>query len=593
MKKGEIYEGTVKKLLFPNKGIVFAEEGGQVYRIILKNVLPGQKVRFVVKKKRNGKVEARLKEILEKSPLEMEAPACPHYGFCGGCVYQSLPYEEQIRLKRGQVLDLLRPVLPEAEEVFEGILPCPAESGYRNKMEFTFGDEYKGGPLSLGMHARGSFYDIATVDRCRIMDEDFRKILGATLEYFRLKKVSYYHRQQHTGYLRNLVVRKAQASGGILAVLVTSSQLSAVPAEEGDGGGSSAGLAAAGVPAGEGSGPAEEKAGPGARQIFSEEELLAGWKEKILSLPLEGKIDGVLHTRNDSLADAVRDEGTKVLYGRDYIEEKLLGLTFKITPFSFFQTNSRGAEVLYQTVRRYVGEEGSDIQETNSRKEEGIPERKREAREKESLEKGRGGNEEGGDFHSVLAEGNSRVRIGPQDEQSVRKHREGKVVFDLYSGTGTIAQILAPEAEKVVGVEIVEEAVRAARENAAQNGLENCSFIAGDVLKVLDEIPEKPDLIVLDPPREGVHPKALQKIIAYGAERIIYVSCKPTSLANDLKALLAGGYKVERFCCLDQFPGTANVETILSLSIKNRKLDAYIDVSLDMDDYRRIIGDEE
>ena len=147
---------------------------------------------------------------------------------------------------------------------------------------------------------------------------------------------------------------------------------------------------------------------------------------------------------------------------------------------------------------------------------------------------------------------------------------DGKVIFDLYSGTGTIAQILAPVAEQVVGVEIVEEAVEAARENAELNGLSNCRFIAGDVLKVLDDLTEKPDLIVLDPPRDGIHPKALPKIINYGVDRLVYISCKPTSLARDLVTLLAGGYQVDKVCAVDMFPMTAGIETVVLLSKENQ-----------------------
>ena len=228
---------------------------------------------------------------------------------------------------------------------------------------------------------------------------------------------------------------------------------------------------------------------------------------QLLKLPLDGKITGVLHTKNDSLADVVQSDETVILYGQDYFYEELLGLRFKISQFSFFQTNTLGAEVLYETARDFLG----DIS--------------------------------GG---------------GKRD----------KTIFDLYSGTGTIAQILAPVAKKVIGVELVEEAVLAARQNAKLNGLENCEFIVGDVLKVLDELEDKPDFIVLDPPRDGIHPKALKKIIEYQVDRIVYISCKPTSLARDLEALLDGGYRMERVVAVDQFPQTANVETIVLLSHK-------------------------
>ena len=154
-------------------------------------------------------------------------------------------------------------------------------------------------------------------------------------------------------------------------------------------------------------------------------------------------------------------------------------------------------------------------------------------------------------------------------------------IRDRYSGTGTIAQILAPVAKKVVGVEIVEEAVEAAKENAALNGLDNCSFWAGDVLKVIDELGEVPDLIMLDPPRDGVHPKALEKICNFGVNRLVYIACKPTSLARDLEMLQGRGYRVERIACIDLFPSTVHVETVCLLS--RGKVDGYVNVDLDTD----------
>ena len=230
------------------------------------------------------------------------------------------------------------------------------------------------------------------------------------------------------------------------------------------------------------------------------------------------------------MADIVTNEGTDVLYGQDFFYEELLGLRFKITPFSFFQTNSLGAEVLYQTAREFIGD--------------------------------------------ALPSGT---------DADIAEH--GKIVFDLYSGTGTIAQMLSPVAKKVIGVEIIEEAVEAAKENAQLNGLHNCEFIAGDVLKVIDSIEEKPDYIVLDPPRDGINPKALEKIIRYNVPQMVYISCKPTSLARDLEVLQARGYEVKKICCVDMFPSTFHVETVVLLSkgmVDSRKVK--VDFSLeDMD----------
>lgn len=462
MKKGQVYEGIVEKVDFPNKGNVKIEDR----KVTVKNALPGQKIRFSVNKIRSRKAEGRLLEVLEPSNLETREAKCPAFESCGGCSYQTISYEDQLNMKLKQVTDLLEPVCSDYELI--GIKGSPNEWMYRNKMEFSFGDEYKDGPLALGLHKRGSFHDIVNAGECKIVHPDYNVILKCILSYFEERNVDFYHRLSHTGYLRHLLVRRAVKTGEILISLITSSQ------ENVD-------------------------------LKLLKEELLAlcpavSGNEAVEGKTLEGKIVGILHIENDSLADVVQSDKTTVLYGREYIMEELLGLEFKISTFSFFQTNSLGAEVLYSVTRDFIGD------------------------------------------------------------------TKDKLVFDLYSGTGTIAQILAPVAKKVVGIEIVEEAVLAARENAKLNGLDNCEFIAGDVLKMLDTIDEKPDLIVLDPPRDGINPKALSKIIDYDVDRMVYVSCKPTSLARDLVTLQARGYKVEKVCCVDMFPQTVHVETVCLLS---------------------------
>ena len=487
MKKGQVYEGSVVRVDFPNKGIVCVGDETAV----VKNSLPGQKVKFSVNKVRKGKAEGRLLEVTEKSPLET-GRTCSLFGLCGGCTYLSLPYEEQLKVKEEQVKRLLDSVLNKQEEAwaFEGIKGSPKAYEYRNKMEFSFGDEYKDGPLALGMHKRGSFYDIVTVADCEIVDADYRLILQTVRDYFAREKVSFFHRMSHEGYLRHLLVRKASRTGEILVALVTTSQ------DPWQG----------------------ETAVEGSLDVDA---LITGFKDLLLSLEqdrkLAGKFAGILHITNDSIADVVQSDRTELLYGQEYFYEELLGLKFKISTFSFFQTNSYSAEVLYQTARDYVGD------------------------------------------------------LGGSD----------KTVFDLYSGTGTIAQLMAPAAGKVIGVEIVEEAVEAAKKNAAANGLDNCEFIAGDVLKVLDEVEEKPDMIILDPPRDGIHPKALPKIIAYGVDHIVYISCKPTSLVRDLEVFLENGYRVDKAVAVDQFPWTANVETVCLLVLRNPVTHINIDVDVE------------
>ncbi|MCR4695610.1 MAG: 23S rRNA (uracil(1939)-C(5))-methyltransferase RlmD [Pseudobutyrivibrio sp.] len=486
MKRGDIVQGKVVKVSFPNKGIVETEEGD---RLRVKGVLPGQTVSVRVKKSSKEKAQGMLLSVDAPSDLEMAEPSCIHFGKCGGCTYQSLPYEAQLKIKEGMIQDLMAPVIGEDvwSSTYEGIKASPSQFGYRNKMEFSFGDEMKDGPLTLGMHKKGSFYDVVTVDCCKIIDGDMRRVLNITLEYFTRFELSYYHKNTHQGYLRHLLVRKAQKTGQILIDLVTSTQISSL----------------------------------------YEIALLAGWKEALLKCPdWDGEIAGILHTRNDREADIVFDEGTEILYGKSSFKEEILGLSFTISPFSFFQTNSLGAEVLYSTARDFIAA-GAD----------------------------------------------------------------GAEVYDLYSGTGTIAQVIAPAAKHVTGVEIIPEAVEAAKENAKLNSLDNCHFIAGDVLKVLDDIKERPDYIILDPPRDGIHPKALEKIIDYGVDSLVYISCKPTSLARDLEVFQARGYQVKRLACVDMFPGTYHVETVCLLS--NRKPDSHIKLSLDMDEYYDIIEKEE
>lgn len=454
MKKGEIYEGIVEEMDFPNKGILTLEDK----TVTVKGALIGQTIQYRVNKLRKGKAQGRLLDVLKPSYLEDRKPPCPHFGACGGCTYQSLSYENQLKLKETQVKSLLDSVC--SDYVWEGIKGSPIEWEYRNKMEFSFGDEVKDGPLALGMHKKNSFHDIVSIRECQIVNNDYNQIVGCVLDYFTEQGVPYLRKMSHEGCLRHLVVRRAECSGDMLINLVTSTQV---------------------------------------------EVDMDGLIERLLALKLNGKITGILHTLNDSLADIVQSDEMRLVYGVDFIYEEILGLRFKISPFSFFQTNSLGAEVLYETARGYVGE------------------------------------------------------------------TKDKVIFDLYSGTGTIAQMLAPVAKKVVGVEIVAEAVEAAKVNAGLNGLTNCEFIAGDVLKVIDSIEEKPDFIVLDPPRDGIHPKALQKIIDFGVEQMVYISCKPTSLVRDLEVLQEMGYRVVKGCAVDMFPETVHVETVVLLSHKKNR----------------------
>ena len=401
---------------------------------------------------------------------------CEDFGICGGCEYQDIPYERELALKEGSVLALLE----DAGITGFGYLGIESGSaqGYRNKMEFSFGDGGKGSELMLGIRKRASFYEVVPPVNCNIVCSDFRKIAAATQAFFRRAGERFYHKRAKLGALRHLVVRRAHFTGEVLVNLVTTSAIAA--------------------------------------------DTLA-FAAELCRLALDGKIVGILHTINDSVADAVKCDKLDILYGQDFFTERLLGLTFKISAFSFFQTNSEGAERLYSIVREFAGD------------------------------------------------------------------LDNKSALDLYCGTGTIAQVLASGAATskiyreaktfasaitqhrhmfsafgITGIELVEEAVESARANAALNGL-NCEFIPGDVQQLIEGIGYRPDVIVLDPPREGVHPKALPKILSLRAERIIYVSCKPLSLARDLPIFVESGYHVNKLVIYDMFPRTAHVETVVLL----------------------------
>ena len=451
MKKKDEIILEIADVNFPNKAYGYYE--GE--KVIVKNAVPGQKVQAQVFKKRGSGVEARLQEVIERSPMERETGMCSHYALCGGCTYQTMRHEEELRLKERQVKRLLENA-GICVQSWEGIVPAPSETGYRNKCEFSFGDEEKDGDLALGMRKRMSYYEVVTLKDCNIVDADYLRIIEGTLQFFQERKVPFYHKARHDGSLRHLVVRKGAATGEILINLVTSSE----------------------VP-------------------FSVEEF----KDMLLGLELDGSVCGILHSVNDGLADVVKSDEMRLLYGRDFFMEKLFDLEFKVSVYSFFQTNSAGAEKLYSIVKEFAG----DVAD--------------------------------------------------------------KTVFDLYCGTGTIGQIMAEAgSKKVIGIELIEEAVVAANENAKRNHLENCTFLAGDVLKMVDELKERPDLIIVDPPRDGIHPKAIGKIIAFGTPEIVYVSCKPTSLARDLEIFQQEGYLVERVKLMDMFPRTVHVEAVVLLS---------------------------
>ena len=376
---------------------------------------------------------------------------CSHADFCGGCAFKGVSYEAAFRSKEKAFLDLLRAHKIEARQM-DSMEMCPPawRYRYRNKMEYTFGDLEKGGELTLGMHKRGCFMSVGTVEECLLVDHDFNALLRFTLQFCREKAYEKYNKKTHQGLLRNLLIRKGVRTRELLICLVTSSD-----------------------------GSFDDQA----------------WQKGLLSLPLRNTIVGILHAYNDTKADAVKPESVELLYGRNYYWEEIGGLSFAVDLFSFFQTNVPMAEGMYSEALALLGE---------------------------------------------------------------KKQR----IFDLYCGTGTLTQLAASKADEVIGVEWVDASAQAARANARKNGIKNVRFICGDVYEVLHSIEEKPDCIIVDPPRIGLGPKAAETILAYGVETILYISCNPKSLVSDLAIFHRGAYEIRYIKPFDNFPWTRHVECI-------------------------------
>ena len=417
----------------------------------------------------------------------------------GGCNYQYYTYGEQLAIKTEHIRKELSRIIKN-DYIFEEPIKSPKPEKYRNKMEFSFGNMEKGGEMILGLHRQNSFHDIVEVEGLKLMDDNFNKIYIFCNEF--CKKFSketglnFYHRLSHIGFFRNLVIRKAEFSKQILVNIITTTQIDKAEKEK-----------------------------------FQKE-----FKEGLLALKLTDnlKITGILHTFNDNLSDMVISESETILYGGRDLIEKLFGLKFKISPYSFFQTNSDGVELLYEKVMEYI----DNIDETKfDIKEEKI------------------------------------------------KDTKDCVIFDLFSGTGTIGQIVSKKAKYVYGIELIEEAVKKANENTELNNIENAEFIAGDVFEKLEELEKreiKPDIIILDPPRAGIGEKTITKLMKYNVSNIIYVSCNPKTLVQDLITFQNNSYKIKQVCPVDMFPFTPHVETVALLSKLN--VDKHIDVEIKLDE---------
>ncbi len=444
-KTKKIIELKINHMIFPCTGVGYHEEQA----VYVKNAIEGQKV-LVSLSKRKGRFFGRLISIMEKAPNQIE-PQCETFDNCGGCVFQNISYQDELILKE----KMLRNHFKLYEDKFKALIPAPTPLAYRNKMEFSFGDAEKGGELALGLRKQGTFYEVVIPTNCNIVSNDYLLILNTVLNFFRNTDETFYHKKNHSGSLRHLVIRSGSFSSEIFINLVTTDSLNV---------------------------------------------SLQPLTQLLIGLNLTSKIVGIVHTINNSLSDAVICEKMHTLFGVPYFHEDLMGLSFKIYPFSFFQSNSAGCQLLYAKVLDLIGD------------------------------------------------------------------TKDKIVFDLFCGTGTITQIIAKNAKTVIGVEIVPESVEAAKENASRNNIDNCSFIADDVQNFVSTTTITPDYVVVDPPRQGLAPKAIKGIISLNPQSIVYVSCNPVTLLNDLHTFTQAGYSVEEMWAVDLFCRTGHVETVVLMS---------------------------
>jgi 23S rRNA (uracil1939-C5)-methyltransferase len=469
IRKGAELDLEITKLAFGGNAIAYAD--GLV--VFLEQGIPGQKVRARITRKRSQYAEGQVLEVVAPAPGELE-PFCPHFGICGGCRWQNLSYEDQLRWKGRQVVECLERIGSVGALEVEAPLASPDTRWYRNKMEFTFSSrrwlssaEIASGEVldrtfALGLHARGHFDRVFDVEACFLESEPAVSILRETREWAKSSGLRPYSTKDHQGFWRFLVIREGKSTGQRMVHLLTAAHRDADRVTDG---------------------------------------LAARLRER------GEDITTFVHSVSHKKAQVAVGDVSRTVLGPGFIEESLGGLRFRISPHSFFQTNTIGAERLYEVVRRL------------------------------------------GDFKGT------------------------ETVWDLYCGTGSITLFVASRVHRVVGFELVQEAIDDAYVNCTLNGIDNCLFRAGDLKDLIQEAARTPklfgtpDVVITDPPRAGMHPQVIKALLDVLPSRIIAVSCNPATLARDL-ALLLERYSVEAVQPVDLFPHTPHIECVVKLTRK-------------------------
>jgi 23S rRNA (uracil1939-C5)-methyltransferase len=462
MEKNEEVVLTIENLSGDGKTV--ARREGMV--IFVEDAVPGDTVRARIWKLKKQYAEARALEILTPSPLRIE-PRCAHFGVCGGCTWQNLSYDAQLRFKHQRVVDVFKHVGGFENPDVQPVIGCDPPYFYRNKMEFTFSnyrwlteaemesDDEQKEEVALGLHIPERYDKVLNLDECYLQSEISTEIMKSMREIFKVWKTSVYSTKTHEGYLRHLVVRDGKHTGELMVNLVTTNEW--------------------------------------------DESMQNLTKLLLKQFPQITTIVNNITERKSMVAFGDRE---KVFHGPGFITEKLGQYTFRISANSFFQTNTLQAEKLYGVATQLAG-------------------------------------------------------LKPTD-----------VVYDLYCGTGTISIFLSSHVERVVGFELVGSAVEDAQRNAQDNHISNCYFIQGDIKDLLTAPSDwsrehpRPSVVVIDPPRSGMHPKVVERVIKLGPERIVYVSCNPASQARDAKMLCDSGYLLKKIQPVDMFPHSDHIESV-------------------------------
>ncbi len=457
---------TIEAYAAEGKSIAKLEDGKVLF---VEGVVPGDVVNAIIVKDKKSWAQGRVTQLVSPSPLRVE-PFCKHFGVCGGCKWQMLPYSQQLSYKQQQVTDQLMRIGHVQIPEIQPIIGSPTDKYYRNKLEFTFStsryrtfeeiasrDEKFTPEPALGFHAPGLFDKVVAIEGCYLQHEPTNILLTVLRKYTEERQLEYYNFKAQYGWLRNVVIRVA-TTGQILINLVIHH---------------------------------EDKA--------EREALLQHILDNVPG------ITSLHYTINGKVNDTIHDQDVICWYGKPYIEEKLEDFTFKISPKSFFQTNTKQAEALYTVTRNFAGLTGNEV------------------------------------------------------------------LYDLYCGTGSIGIFCSAGAKKVIGIEMVEDAIKDAKENAATNGLDHCLFYAGDVADICTDAffaeHGRPDVIITDPPRAGMHEKLIEQLLRMRAPKVVYVSCNPATQARDLQ-LLDAAYRITKLQPVDMFPHTHHIENVALLELR-------------------------